>query len=876
MPYGEPTTFWGKLRRDPLTGSVVEWHPLPHHCADVAACAEALLRGTLLGPRLAHLGGLSALADAQVARLCVLAALHDLGKFAIAFQNKRLVAPSHPTRGHLKEALGLFNDGYRFAALASSALALEQIAGWAEDMDGLLYATISHHGRPVQPEANMRPEWWAPTADLDPFPGLAALIQDTRGWFPMAWWSDAEPLPARPAFQHAWAGLLNLADWIGSDAERFFPFSQDPDVDRMPFARAAAATAIERLGLLVTPFRGAMESPVDYRRLLDGAAPRPAQRCMASLDLSPAGTLTVLEAPTGSGKTEAALLHFLRLFQQGLVDGLYFALPLRAAAMQIYQRVCRAVNCVFPRGPRPPVILAVPGYRRVDDVEGTALPDFRTYWPADDDLMLRYHGWAAENPKRFLAGTVVVGTVDQVLLSSLTVSHAHLRAAALLRQLLVVDEVHASDVYMARLLEDVLERHLGAAGHALLMSATLGSSAQHRLLATVGGKSRAAPPALAEALRRPYPLVTIASGSQAESLTVEDTGPPKALTFEPRPFLDHPVEVAARALSAAREGGRVLVIRNTVTGCRSVQDEIELLAQSTHDEHLLFRCDGVVAPHHSRYSSSDRRRLDDAIEKAFGRQRPVGSGLVAVTTQTVEQSLDLDADFMLTDLCPMDVLLQRVGRLHRHQRGRPPGCQAARVVVLVPDEGDLSGFITASGAGAGRHGLGRVYEDLRMLQASWELLTQEGAVTLPTANRRLVESATHPEALGQVVAGRGEVWRAHERWLTGVRLANRGLASLNLIPRDRPFAGLRFPDDRQVPTRLGEQDRLAQFAPPVTGPFGVEFSEMAIPYYLAAEDTPADLTDAADVSVGDGVVHFTYGGVAFVYDRLGLRRAEAP
>ncbi|MDB4914145.1 MAG: CRISPR-associated helicase/endonuclease Cas3, partial [Gemmatimonadetes bacterium] len=193
---------------------------------------------------------------------------------------------------------------------------------------------------------------------------------------------------------------------------------------------------------------------------------------MAMLPRDEESSITILESETGSGKTEAALARFVTLFSAGKVDGLYFALPTRTAATQMHKRVFDATAMAFTEP--PPVILAVPGYLRVDDTEGRRheLARFDVLWP--DAERFRYRGWAAEGPKRYLAGCIVVGTVDQVLLSSLRVGHAHMRATSLMRMLLVVDEVHASDAYMTRILEDVLARHRRAGGHALLLSATLG------------------------------------------------------------------------------------------------------------------------------------------------------------------------------------------------------------------------------------------------------------------------------------------------------------------------------------------------------------------------------------------------------------------
>ncbi len=200
----------------------------------------------------------------------------------------------------------------------------------------------------------------------------------------------------------------------------------------------------------------------------------------------------ILEAETGSGKTEAALARFLALLAAGEVDGLYFALPTRVAARELYGRVLRMVENTFADpNCRPPVLLAVPGYARLDGVDAkTLLPGPETRWEDDATRALQERAWAAERPKRFLAATVAVGTLDQALLSVLQVPHAHLRSVCLDRQLLVVDEVHASDPYMRQLLTQLLAHHLGGGGHALLLSATLGAAARTDLT----NAGRAEPP----------------------------------------------------------------------------------------------------------------------------------------------------------------------------------------------------------------------------------------------------------------------------------------------------------------------------------------------------------------------------------------------
>jgi CRISPR-associated endonuclease/helicase Cas3 len=865
---------------------VVAWHPLVDHCADVAACCEALLRRTVIGARLAVLGGCAGLSEVQIERLVVLAALHDVGKFNIGFQNKALANPKFRS-GHLSEVVRLLwaPDGLASQRLLA-ALAIEEMRSWTseEALLALWIATLSHHGRPVSGEQQVNLAGWKAARGLDPFAGISELVGRTRAWFPAAWRAAGDPLPEAPAFQHAWCGVVTLADWIGSDAERFFPFSDDPGADRMPLARRRAAEAVEELGLVAGPPRRSLgKAPPSFDRIAPGKSPHAAQAALLELlPGSTGGSVALLESETGSGKTEAALAYFARLFHAGRVEGMYFALPTRTAATQIYRRVHTAVDHAFPEpASRPSVVLAVPGYLEVDGVGGRRLGPFRVLWNDDPAERLRYRGWAAEHPKRYLVGAVVVGTIDQVLLSSLMVSHAHMRAAALLRHLLIVDEVHASDAYMTRILEDVLARHVAAGGHALLMSATLGAAARERLLAPAGRRGSLQIPDLSSAAATPYPLVSFRQGAERRPgiPVASDLARQKRVAVELAAELEEPAGIARRALAAARGGARVLVVRNTVAGCRATQAAVEEVAVGQGEETLLFRCREIAAPHHARYAKQDRELLDDAIEGAFGQGRPAG-GRVAVATQTVQQSLDLDADFLLTDLCPMDVLLQRIGRLHRHRRDRPAGYELARVVVLVP-AAPLAERIGRNGEPTGSHGLGTVYDDLSALEATRRALVQAPEISIPRDNRPLVEAATHPEALAALAAELGEPWPAHRRCIQGRWLGNRRFGKFNLVQREVSFAAeppatVAFPTGdaaRNIPTRLGEQDRLVRFRSPVASPFdaSVAISEMSLRAEDVAPGTPFDADSAEEVEPVEGGLRFRFGGRIYRYDRFGLR-----
>ncbi len=871
--------YWGKLA-NAIPGDrstpIVAWHPLLDHCADVAACAVALLglrpdsfTPSLLNRRLATLGGLDHLDQGQVSRLGVLAGFHDLGKFNHGFQGKALGPTTPFTAGHVSEALRIClpecTPWCEHLALALDAPTLD---GWAAGTGvwELLAAAISHHGRPAETNLDHSEvvlRCWAATATRDPFRGIAGLRTAMHGWLPSAW-LETRPLPRAPSFQHGFCGLVQLADWLGSDTE-FFPFTVTAE-DRWDFALASASRAVEVVGLDAASTRVAMAKDPGFDRV-SLYAPRPMQSAIGTIPLPTAPSLTLIEEETGGGKTEAALWHFARLFAAGAVDGIYFALPTRTAATQIYTRILTMAQLCFPDpATRPAVIMAVPGYLDADGISGKALPHFDVLWNDNPTDAQRHRRWAAESSKRFLAGTIVVGTIDQALLAALAVSHAHLRSTCLLRHLLVVDEVHASDVYMTRLLAELLTRTRSAGGHALLMSATLGAVARDVLTATWGlaptGTTQSA------AIAMPYPML-LSAGTAPQS--VARTGRDRQVTLSTAPA-DGVEHIVQRALAAARSGARVLIIRNLVRDCLATQLALEHAAPPE----LLWRVSTpnglVAAPHHARFARDDRGHLDRELEAAFGRNAKRDGGLIACATQTVQQALDLDADWMITDLAPVDVLLQRLGRLHRHDRPRPFGYTAPSVCILLP------GRPFADWLGQprrGPHGWGTVYEDLRVLEATRRLV-QEGSWAIPQDNRRLVEAATHPTALAAIDPTEPR-WAKHGDHLLGKSLSQRERARLGLLPWHIGFddpqvcfarTDLR-PDDPR--TRLGEDDRRVVLDPPATSPFGLQIRELTLKATWCW-GIPHDAEASVTCNAGCMQVHL--GVRDFRYDRLGLRTED--
>ena len=873
----KPHQFWAKLHPD--YPEKKNWHPLLAHSADVAAVTEALLQRTILRDRLASLADWNDLSDVHVARLSALAAIHDAGKVNHGFQNRAF--DRTPQADHVQPIVDVLNHDDPRVCL--DALGVMEMLNWFErDVDrwaSMLLATWGHHGRPVSKE-KVKPtsHLWTEDNGQNPIEGLERLGECVRDWFSNAF-TEADPFPDSPHLQHAFNGVLTLADWISSDVESFLDFAEE-DEEPMEHAEKLVDNAIDSLFLDADISRNSLDEEVGFDRILENEAwePYPIQEAVRELPLYENGSLTVLESDTGSGKTEAALARFMRLYQRGLVGGMYFAVPTRTAAKQLYERVDTAAKEVFPvKEKRPPVVQAVPGYIKADDVEATRMSGYEVHW--DEDILHR--GWAAEHPKRYLAGSIVVGTIDQVLLSTLQVDHAHLRASSLLRHFLVVDEVHASDTYMKTLMEDVLDRHLRAGGHAFLMSATLGAKARTDLT----DKASVRPPALEEAASQEYPLVTHvdASRTEPEHTHADSSGIEKIIEPDLQSCADDPETIARKALDAAQDGARVLVIRNRVEDCLATQRALEHIADDAG--HLFGTGEGkskTCAPHHSRFAPDDRRLLDQEIEDVFGKESE-RDGIVVVATQTVEQSLDIDSDLMITDLCPMDVLLQRIGRLHRHpkSRNRPEEFETARCLVLTPNERDLTDAIMDDGKGwNGPHGLGTVYDDLRVIEATWQVLEDEEFDTweIPKHNRVLVERATHPDRLEEIVEHGGDAWSEHERWVIGEGIADREMAGYVEVDWEQPFGSEAFPTKelKAVKTRLGREDYRVLLPEEMPSPFASsESDEQILLNELSVtedklDDKAPETEEADQVTPFDGGFTFQFCDHTFSYDRFGL------
>ena len=836
---------WGKFDRD--TGA---YHPLAHHSMDVAAVFARLLELPVLRNRVETAAG-KRLGEIDCQRLSALVFLHDIGKLHPGFQAKGWPDElwKRPKQGHQSE-------GCAFLTLASGSGThpfherMQQIIEWGAAAENIIAAAFAHHGRPVEWPGDPMPQDWPVLPHYDWRSQAEGIAGAMQAWFPRAL-EDGPVLPDEPRFHHLVAGLAALADWIGSNVG-FFPFRQPFDMAYDAVARAGATRALTTIGLDTGTL--ADVRPTSFSQLTGGLLPNAAQSAVADVDAD--ARLVILEAETGSGKTEAALWRYTKLFAAGKVSGLYFAVPTRAAARQLHRRVNQAIRRAYG-SQAPEAVLAIPGMTRSGDFEGQRLPNWKVLW---DDQKPALHRWAAEHATRFLAAPIAVGTVDQAMLGALQVKHAHLRGSALSRSLLVVDEVHASDSYMTEILLQLTDQHLAVGGYAMLMSATLGATARVRWTGDTLPDSAAA-------TATPYPAVWVAG--ETAPRTVAETTRSKKVHVKTADTMA-PQYTAERAMDAARRGARVLVIRNTVAKAIETWEAV----QDAGEASLLMQAAGGPALHHSRFAVEDRLLLDEAVETALAKRRAEkDGGRIVIGTQTLEQSLDVDADMLITDLCPIDVLLQRIGRLHRHQLARPSGFECATAVVLLPDGGleRLAAPHFYNGLGAWRdegHFEG-IYRDLVGLELTQGLIAAKSEWRIPEMNRALVEGATHPDLIERVLARKGEQWQWYHQQLGGTEAAAGMVAELNKLDRRTPFdAYLRFPkSDERILTRLGEEGVVLNLDPRI-GPFGSSISRIVLPGHwsrgVASEDAVA-------VCEGESGLDLTVAGKRFRYARSGLQ-----
>ena len=692
-------------------------HGLLAHMLDVAAVVEILLQyeppATLKWA--AQQFGLS---HGTCARwLAVLAGLHDFGKAIPGFQAKwpqgMVVDRSHGL-SFPRHACSVTNHSCATGALLEKPLfaLIKADTGW---LMHVIQAISAHHGFHFMPseigaaQPKGEPPEWA----------------QTRQSILHAYWQTLAPQGAPcldelslPAVNWL-AGLTSVADWIASNAD-WFPLGERRD-DLCAYYHHACVLAEQALQHI--RWRRSMQMLLGARTELNillsritqrqNLQARPLQQTGDRLLVNAKGpSLLLVEAPMGEGKTELAFLAHLRLQAANGHRGLYVALPTQATGNALFKR---ALTFLEAFGVEPSDVRLIHGGAWLNEDMQRLQEVYLRGINQDKGETLDAAVWFSQR-RRPLLSSYGVGTIDQALFSILNVKHHFVRLWGLSNRVVVLDEVHAYDTYTSGLMNCLLQWLKALGSSVVLMSATLPRARRNELLAAWGVAPESIP-------NLPYPRLLLADAQDVRGEYFDARPLPSIRLKRLGEDLGSLAEQAVRLLEM---GGCGAAIVNTVDRAQKLY--LLLREQLGPDALLLF---------HARYPMDERSERERQVLACFGAQGDRPDRALMIATQVAEQSLDLDFDFMLSDLAPVDLLLQRAGRLHRHQRTRPSMHQEACLWVagLQPQFPNLKDTAWEF-----------VY-DKYILGRTWALLGREQTLTLPGDIDRLVQSVYGDEPL---------------------------------------------------------------------------------------------------------------------------------
>ncbi len=603
--------------------------------------------------------------SAELEKLCIFIALvHDIGKATPAFQAK--ICERFP---YLKERIISFGidlqntSSFLEPNAVPHSFAGEAILLQAGCPSGLAAVVGAHHGSPFPGTQN--PEDCIEIHE-EIFYGKQGNGSSQgqiwealwREWIAFALsYSGYQNIGELPEIdvpvQILLSGLVMMADWIASN-ETYAPLLQMEDSGDCLAYPDRIDEIWEKVSFPDQWMPSCWFMDDELFREKYGFLPNEMQRQVlaAAEDVMTPG-IYILEAQMGLGKTEAALSAAEILASKWHCEGIFFGLPTQATANGIFPRL-KAWAAGQSEGVQLSIRLAhgmammQQGYREL--FHGQARQN------EDEEGGLVAHSWF-EGRKQALLSSFVVGTVDQLLMAALQQKHVMLRHLGLAGKVVVVDECHAYDAYMNCYLERALEWLGVYKVPVILLSATLPAKRRAKLIeAYHGGKFREEPEGWRDS--EAYPLLTYTDGDSVRQCMIPVDTPKKNIKIIRR----EQGEIGEILKDRLADGGCAGVIVNTVA---QAQDIARNLREQMPDYEILLI--------HARFSMADRQQIEEELLKRLGKDStPSMRRLIVVGTQILEQSLDIDFDFLITQLAPMDLLLQRIGRLHRHShRVRP-------------------------------------------------------------------------------------------------------------------------------------------------------------------------------------------------------------
>jgi len=684
-------SFWAKLGSGTYPE---EMHPVFCHLADVGFVAQQLWSGSVGDATRQHWSReLHVDPDVAGSWISFWAASHDIGKITPSFQFRCKTAQTRLLRLGLKAGPGPeWPHGLCSAVVLKSELALDRPGircALGRDLAGTVAKIVGgHHG--VIPTS----------ADLSQVRhGIGRGLWESARVECLSMVADAfciagNPAPVCPvgsgaAFHLFLAGLVSVADWVGSNRRFFRAVGNaitrgDSWGQYLRESAESAAKAVFELGF--TRWKPQTKCHLSFSEVHPQiTVPRPLQqKCVEVAAESRDPQLILIEAPMGEGKTEAAV--YLADYDTHVLGqrGLFIALPSQATANQMFGRVRSWLESRYSLTDSAQRInLQLSHGRSGFSAEYAALLSLSAV--AEDDSRQESQSvgqssaptvvaesWFAQGRKQQILAPFGVGTVDQLLLSVLRTPHHFVRLFGLSGKTVILDEVHAYDAYMSTLLERLITWLAALHCSVVLLSATLPAGRRRRLLEAYSGKQQTGEYA-------PYPRLTVTSKSTSEVRSLGFAADPARALQITLEWVNESV-LTQRLQAVLSDGGCCAVICNTVRKCQAIYAEICEQFASEGFEILIF---------HSRYTVADRMRIERRVLDRLGPPNRCSGRpdrLILIATQVVEQSLDLDFDLLISEVAPVDLLLQRVGRLHRHKRDvRPERLRQPRMWLLQPD-----------------------------------------------------------------------------------------------------------------------------------------------------------------------------------------------
>lgn len=837
-------SYWAKANKQNLNQREVSLHLLAYHLLDVAAVGYVLLQyDRKLLRRLSKLFKINE--SACHIWIVFLLGLHDIGKYSHTFQKLRpdilpLLQELGANINYQESGIALASE-YNLRHDALGALLFEKkivpfvetklqehyqvdekdlklVSRW---LNCMTTAIMGHHGKPYahidDKDVHLRRRFTQKTlADLQMY------IEDWASLLQL--WSQNYPSFIKPVnrqlFQtSSWdlAGFVVLCDWIGSSSH--FPYRDKP----IPLKEYWKEFAIPQAENALCDF-GVIPAEVEQRLfrckdLFSFDTPSPLQKWAEDLQFSrDTPQLIIVEDATGAGKTEAALLIANRLMAAGAADGLFFALPTMATANAMHRRLEKHYKALFTSGSRPSLVLAH-GASSLSNEFRAAIKtskhcpdmDYDTNEPSVSSMCTE---WLADSNRKAFLADIGVGTIDQALSAVLRTKFQSLRLFGMTRKVLIVDEVHANDSYMHRVLENVLEAQSALGGSAILLSATLPRRMRDDLIQAFqkGAGSQESEPFTNTSSEEllPYPLITrcdLSSGKLEEIACESRSDISRSIIIKP---VHSSEDVYKLIIKAVESGECVCWIRNTVQDARDAYSELS--AALTQEKVMLF---------HARYAMCDRLRRENTALSYFGKESGSDKrrGRVLVATQVVEQSLDVDFDTLITDLAPMDLLIQRIGRARRHIRDAqgnrlPSGSHDQRGTPIVYlHTPPLDEEITMEWFSSRFKRASRVYPNHALLWRTAQWLSR-GFITIPADARTAIES-TYSQDIDDIPDPLTISWNK----TYGEQKANATYATYSVIEFTRGYTATsdNWRDDTKVRTRLGEESSTLRLAKWIDG-----------------------------------------------------------